>query len=66
MIKKNNSKIIQFPANLSEGEKQVEAILFAAQEPLDIESIKSQLRVKIDIFKALESLQEQYKNRGVN
>ena len=66
MIKKKNSKIIQFPTTLTEGERQIEAILFAAQEPLDIESIRSQLKVKIDILKTLESLQEQYKNRGVN
>jgi len=66
MIKKKNSKVIQFPTNLTEGERQIEAILFAAQEPLDIESIRSQLKVKVDILKALESLQAQYKNRGVN
>ncbi len=66
MIKKKNSKIIQFPTTLTEGERQIEAILFAAQEALDIESIRSQLKVKIDILKGLESLQEQYKNRGVN
>ncbi len=66
MIKKKNSKVIQFPTNLTEGERQIEAILFAAQEPLDIESIRSQLNVKVDILKALESLQAQYKNRGVN
>ena len=66
MIKKKNSKIIQFPTNLTEGERQIEAILFAAQEPLDIESIRTQIKAKIDILKTLESLQEQYKNRGVN
>ena len=66
MIKKKNSKIIQFPTNPTEGERQIEAILFAAQEPLDIESIRLQLKAKIDISKALESLREQYKNRGVN
>ena len=66
MIKKKNSKIIQFPTNPTEGERQIEAILFAAQEPLDLESIRSQLKAKIDISKALESLREQYKNRGVN
>ena len=66
MIKKKDSRVIQFPTNLSEGERQIEAILFAAQEPLDIETIKSQLKARIDVLKALESLREQYKNRGVN
>ena len=61
MIKKKNSKIIQFPTNPTEGERQIEAILFAAQEPLDLASIRSQLKAKIDISKALESLREQYK-----
>tara|TARA_Y100000590_G_scaffold218818_1_gene247871 strand:+ start:208 stop:897 length:690 start_codon:yes stop_codon:yes gene_type:complete len=66
MIKKKNSTVIQFPSNLSEGERQVEAILFAAEEPLDIESIQSQLKIKINILKVLESLHNQYKNRGIN
>ena len=30
-------------------ERQIEAILFAAQEPLDIESIRPQLKIKIDM-----------------
>ena len=32
--KKNN--VVNFPPVLSEGEREVEAILFAAAEPLDI------------------------------
>ena len=32
MIKKKNSKIIQFPTNLTEGERQIEAILFAIKK----------------------------------
>ena len=50
-MKKKDTKIIQFPANLTESERQVEAILFAAEEPLDIESIKSQLKSKINVEK---------------
>ena len=38
-LKKDN--IVNFPSSLSDGEKEVEAILFAAEEPLDIESIES-------------------------
>ena len=66
MIKRKNSTVIQFPSNLTEGERQVEAILFAAEEPLDIETIQSQLKIKINISKVLETLQDQYKNRGIN
>ena len=35
--KKNN--VLNFPSNLSEGEREVEAILFAAAEPLEIDTI---------------------------
>ena len=41
---KNN--IIDFPTNMSESEREVEAILFAAEEPLDIESIESKIKKK--------------------
>ena len=40
MMKPKNFKILKFPTNATEPERQVEAILFAAEEPLDIESIK--------------------------
>ena len=41
---KNN--IINFPTKMSESEREIEAILFAAQEPLDIESIESKIKKK--------------------
>ena len=41
---KNN--IISFPTNMSESEREIEAILFAAEEPLDIESIESKIKKK--------------------
>ena len=41
---KNN--IIKFPTNMSESEREIEAILFAAEEPLDIESIVSKIKKK--------------------
>ena len=66
MNKKNDSKILKFPNNSSKLERQVEAILFAAEEPLDIESIQEKLNTKANILKILESLEKQYKNRGVN
>ena len=66
MTKKNNLKILKFPNNAAQLERQVEAILFAAEEPLDIESIQEKLNTKANISKILESLENQYKKRGVN
>ena len=60
------SKIIKFPMGLPEAERQVEAILFAAEEPLDIESITTRMKTKADVLKILESLEKQYKGRGIN
>ena len=66
MNKKKETKILKFPTNFNENERQVEAILFAAEEPLDIESIQTRLNKKIDVKKILQSLEKQYKNRGIN
>ena len=66
MTKKNDLKILKFPSNIAQLERQVEAVLFAAEEPLDIESIQEKLKTKTNILKILESLEKQYKNRGVN
>ncbi len=66
MNKKNYSKILKFPKISSSIERQVEAILFSAQEPLDLETIQSRIKTKTNVLKALESLAEQYKNRGIN
>ena len=66
MNKKNNLKILKFPSNIAQLEKQVEAILFAADEPLDEESIQERLKSRANISKILNSLEKQYKNRGIN
>ena len=66
MSQKKDLNVIKFPTSLIESERQVEAILFAAQEPLDIETIKMRLKVKGNVPKILESLERQYKNRGIN
>ena len=66
MNKKNNVKILKFPTKMDEIEKKVEALLFAAEEPLDIESIQEKLKTRANIQKILESLEKQYKNRGIN
>ena len=62
--KKNN--IISFPTSPSKIERQIEAILFAASEPLDIETIEKRLQIASDVTKTLESLQDVYKKRGIN
>ena len=66
MNKKKGLKILKFPTDTLEAEKQVEAILFAAEEPLDLKSIQTRLDVKGDVPKILKSLENQYKNRGIN
>jgi len=66
MNKKKDLNIIKFPTNVAEAERQVEAILFAAEEPLDLESIQTRLKIKANIPKILKSLENQYKNRGIN
>ncbi len=63
-IKKNN--VVKFPSSLSDGEKEVEAILFAAAEPLDIDTIESKLPKKINVLNILNKLQNIYQNRGIN
>ncbi len=65
-MKKNDLKILKFPSSISNLERQVEAILFAAEEPLDEESIREKLKTKADISKILYSLEKQYINRGIN
>jgi len=66
MTNKNDVKILKFPSSISQLEKQVEAILFAAEEPLDIESIQEKIKARSNISKILESLKNQYKDRGIN
>ena len=66
MNKKNDSKIVKFPKSAVQLERQVEAILFAAEEPLDEESIQEKLKTRTNISKILESLEKQYNDRGIN
>ena len=62
--KKDN--IVTFPSNLTEGEREIEAIIFAAAEPLDVDTIESKISKKINIKKTLEKLQQIYAPRGFN
>ncbi|MBD1172814.1 SMC-Scp complex subunit ScpB [Pelagibacterales bacterium SAG-MED05] len=63
---KNRTNIITFPSGVSKIERQVEAILFSASEPLDLETIEKRLQSTSDIKKILEKIKDTYKNRGIN
>ena len=66
-IKKNlSNNIVSFSTKLNEGQREVEAIVFAAAEPLDIDTIESKISKKIDVLKTLEKLQVEYSSRGIN
>ena len=69
MIKKKIKKkdnVIDFPTKSSSLEKEIEAIIFAAAEPLDIETIQSKITTKANIEKVLLKLQSEYSSRGIN
>ena len=52
--KKDN--IIKFPRNLSKLERQVEAILFAAEEPIDLETIEKRVPNATNVKKVLKNI----------
>ncbi len=66
MTSKKKDNIINFPSSPSKLERQVEAILFAASEPLDIETIEKRIETNSNIKKILENLKDIYKIRGIN
>ena len=66
MKNKDKNNIISFPSSISKLERQVEAILFAASEPLDIETIEQRVKTSSNITKVLEKIKNNYKNRGIN
>ena len=66
-IKKDSkNNIFSFPLKLNVGEREIEAIIFAAAEPLDIDTIESKISKKINILKSLIKLQSEYAPRGIN
>ena len=68
MIKKEkvNNNIVKFPSKLTDVEKEIEGVIFAASEPLDIDTIESKISKKTNVLKSLEKLQQEYINRGIN
>ena len=69
MIKKekiSKDNVVKFPSKMTDLEKQIEALIFAAAEPLDIDTIESKISKKTNVAKSLEKLQQEYSNRGIN
>ena len=69
MKKKNkdlDKNIVKFPKKLNDGEREIEAIIFAALEPLDVDTIESKISKKVDVLKILKKLQTEYSTRGIN
>ncbi len=66
MKKIKNNNILNFPSKSIDGEREVEAILFAAAEPLNISTIESKIKKNINVSKILEKLKEIYSTRGIN
>ena len=66
MSKNKKNNIVNFPLSLSNGEREIEAILFSAAEPLEIETIENKLSKKINVKKILDKLKLIYSSRGIN
>ena len=63
-LKKDN--VLNLPSKMTEIEREVEAIVFAAAEPLSIETIETKISKNTDVLKILQKLQTFYTNRGIN
>ena len=66
MKKEKKQNVISFPSKLLDGEREVESIVFAAAEPLDVDTIESKISKKIDVVKILKKIQSTYSTRGIN
>ena len=60
------NNIADFPSEHRDNLRVLEALLFAANEPLDAESLKARLPKGANLNKLLNLLKAQYENRGVN
>ena len=61
-----NNNVVQLSTKINENEREVEAIIFAAAEPLDIDTIEAKISKKTNVLKILEKLQIEYSTRGIN
>ena len=60
------NNISDFPSEHRDNLRILEALLFAASEPLDVESMKARLPKNANLTKLLSLMKAQYENRGVN
>ena len=63
---RQTDNIMNFPSEHMDNLRVLEALLFAASEPLDAESMKARLPKGSNLNKLLSLLKAQYENRGVN
>ena len=63
---KNFTNVINFPKKKSKLEREIEAIIFSSDEPLDLESIEKKIGTTKDVKKAILKLQDEYASRGIN
>ena len=63
---KNDNNIINFPKKKSRIEREIEAIIFAADEPLDEDTIIKRVGTTKNIKNILLKIQEEYSSRGIN
>ena len=63
---KDKDNVITFPSKISKIERQVEAVLFSAAEPLDTETIEKRVQTNSNLTKILEKISAEYKKRGIN
>ena len=63
---KKKDNVVKFPEKIISGEREVEAVIFAAAEPLEIDTIESKVSKKINVSNILKKLQNEYLTRGIN
>ena len=66
MKKTQKNNILNFPTGISDAEREVEAILFASSQPLDVSAIENKISKKANVQKILNNLQKNYIKRGIN
>lgn len=63
---KTVNNVMDFPSEHRDNLRILEALLFAASEPLDTESLKARLPKGANLNKLLKLIKAQYENRGIN
>ena len=66
MKKTQKNNVLNFPTGISDAEREVEAILFASSQPLDVSAIENKISKKANVQKILNNLQKNYIKRGIN